>query len=36
MTKDNHIFKFVEAFETSSDDVPKFDDHYCVDHIILI
>jgi len=28
------FFKFVEAFETDNDTVPKFDDHYCIDHII--
>jgi len=27
------FFKFVESFETDSDAVPKFDDHYCIDHI---
>ena len=28
------FFKFVESFETESDAVPKFDDHYCIDHIV--
>ena len=28
------FFKFVESFETDNDSVPKFDDHYCIDHII--
>ena len=27
------FFKFVESLETDNDSVPKFDDHYCVDHI---
>ena len=28
------FFKFVESFETETDAVPKFDDHYCIDHIV--
>lgn len=28
------FFKFVESFETESDAVPKFDDHYCIDHTV--
>lgn len=28
------FFKFVESFETDNDAVPKFDDHYCIDHIV--
>jgi hypothetical protein len=28
------FFKFVESFETDNDSVPKFDDHYCIDHIV--
>ena len=28
------FFKFVEAFETDNDAVPKFDDHNCIDHIV--
>ena len=27
-------FKFVESFETDNDNVPKFEDHYCIDHIV--
>ena len=27
-------FKFVESFETDSDAVPEFHDHYCIDHVI--
>ena len=27
------FFKFVETFETESDAVPDFYDHYCIDHI---
>ena len=27
-------FKFVESFETDSDAVPEFHDHYCIDHLI--
>jgi len=27
-------FKFVESFETDSDTVPEFHDHYCIDHMI--
>ena len=27
------FFKFVETFETQSDTVPDFQDHYCIDHI---
>jgi len=26
-------FKFLESFETDSDDVPEFHDYYCIDHI---
>ena len=28
------FFKFVESFETDNDNVPKYDDHYCIDHIV--
>jgi hypothetical protein len=28
------FFKFVETFETQSDVVPDFQDHYCIDHIL--
>jgi hypothetical protein len=28
------FFKFVESFETDNDNVPKFDDHNCIDHIV--
>jgi hypothetical protein len=28
------FFKFVETFETDSDSVPDFFDHYCIDHIL--
>jgi hypothetical protein len=28
------FFKFVETFETQSDAVPDFQDHYCIDHIL--
>ena len=27
-------FKFVESFETDSDSVPEFHDHYCIDHMV--
>jgi hypothetical protein len=27
-------FKFVETFETDSDTVPEFHDHYCIDHMV--
>lgn len=27
------FFKFVESFETNNDNVPKFDDYNCIDHI---
>jgi hypothetical protein len=27
-------FKFVESFETDSDTVPEFHDHYCIDHMV--
>jgi hypothetical protein len=27
-------FKFVEKIDTDSDDVPEFNDHYCVDHMV--
>jgi hypothetical protein len=27
-------FKFVESFETDSDAVPEFHDHYCIDHVV--
>jgi hypothetical protein len=27
-------FKFVESFETDSDAVPEFHDHYCIDHLV--
>ena len=27
------FFKFVESIETDNDSVPKFDDHYCIDHV---
>jgi len=27
-------FKFVESFETDSDAVPEFHDHYCIDHMV--
>ena len=27
------FFKFVESFETDNDSVPKYDDHFCIDHI---
>ena len=27
-------FKFVESFESDSDAVPEFHDHYCIDHVI--
>ena len=30
------FFKFVESLETDNDAVPKFDDHYCIDHILNI
>ena len=28
------FFKFVESFETNNDNVPNFDDHNCIDHIV--
>ena len=28
------FFKFVESFETDNENVPKFEDHYCIDHIV--
>ena len=28
------FFKFVESIETDNDNVPKFDDHNCIDHIV--
>jgi hypothetical protein len=28
------FFKFVESFETDNDSVPKYDDHFCIDHIV--
>jgi hypothetical protein len=27
-------FKFVESFETETDAVPEFHDHYCIDHVV--
>lgn len=27
------FFKFVESLELDNDSVPKYDDHYCIDHI---
>ena len=28
------FFKYVESFETDNDSVPKYDDHFCIDHIV--